>query len=291
VLQSFKRLLKGAEPDLSLPPPIDLLCTHIFQDSAKSSKKGVPIPDFIHSGRRRYISGQLSQNFPSIPSDLYPTIFPLYNPAAVDFIFFWEIPSQNRSGYADLHGITLGARHGALESMIEDEKAKGSRSMYAEARRENMQVIESIRHSEWNQEMNPLVLSVKIVRSQAHDFSMGPCHIAIEFQIRNHSLTLPARYTLKLRSGARPDGSAPLIYSGRPMAHGELGPCQVVIVKPRLWVTRAGTYNLRGWTLQTEIVLHVSDGSDKKARRRSYLQRPLPTDDTCIMVYDSRTTS
>lgn len=31
VLQSFKSLLKGAEPDPSLPPPIDLLCSHIFQ--------------------------------------------------------------------------------------------------------------------------------------------------------------------------------------------------------------------------------------------------------------------
>lgn len=143
------------------------------QDPAKSSKKGVPISDSIHNGRWRFISGQLSRDFLSIPPDLYPMIFPLYNPAAIDFVFFWEIPSQNRSGYADLHGITLGAGHGALESMIEAEKAKGSRNMYEEARRENMQVMESIRHSEWNQEMNPLVLSVKNVRSQAHDFSMG----------------------------------------------------------------------------------------------------------------------
>lgn len=72
------------------------------------------------------------------------------------------------------------------------------------------------------------------------------------------------------------------------MARGELAPCQVVIIKPRLWVTRPGTYKLDGWTLQTEIVLQLSDKSDKNVRR-SYLQRPLPTDDACIMVYDSRT--
>lgn len=105
---------------------------------------------------------------------MHPKIFPLYNPAAADFVFFWEIPSQKRFGHTSLHGVMLGARHGLLDGIIEDaETAKGSRNMYAETRREKMQIIGSIRVSEWNHEMNPLVLSVRNPRSRTHDFSTG----------------------------------------------------------------------------------------------------------------------
>jgi len=158
--------------------------------------------------------------------------------------------------------------------------------MYAETRRENMQVMESIRDSEWNHEMNPLVLSIRNSRSWTHDFSTGPCHMSIEFLLRNHSLTLPARYALKLHSDAGTNGSLPTMYTGRPIFRGELGPCQVASVKPHLWVTRPGTYSLGGWSLETNISLQFSG---QRTRKRNYLQSPSPSDNACIVVYDSRT--
>lgn len=83
--------------------------------------------------------------------------------------------------------------------------------------------------------------------------------------------------------------SLPVIYSGRRIFRGELAPCQVVNVKPHLWVTRPGTYSLCGWSLDTEISIPLSDGSGQRTQKRNYTQRPFSIDDAGIVVYDSRT--
>ena len=58
--------------------------------------------------------------------------------------------------------------------IIEDaEGAKVKRSMYAETRRENMEVLDAIRDSEWNTEMNPIVLTYKDTGPKQHDFAAG----------------------------------------------------------------------------------------------------------------------
>lgn len=89
-------------------------------------------------------------------------------------IVFWIIPLQNISGHINVHGITLGAGHATLDGIIEEaENAKVKRSMYAETRRENMEVLDAIRGSEWNVEMNPIVPSLQDVGTQVHDFSKG----------------------------------------------------------------------------------------------------------------------
>lgn len=89
-------------------------------------------------------------------------------------IVFWTIPSQNISGHINVHGITLGARHAALDDIVEEaENAKVKRSMYAETQRENMEVLDAIRGSEWNVEMNPITLFIQDVGTKVHDFSKG----------------------------------------------------------------------------------------------------------------------
>ena len=89
-------------------------------------------------------------------------------------IVFWTVPLQSISGHINVHGITLGAGHAALDSIIEEaESAKVKRSLYAETRRENMEVLDAIRGSEWNVEMNPIVPSFQDVGTQIHDFSKG----------------------------------------------------------------------------------------------------------------------
>lgn len=92
----------------------------------------------------------------------------------MDLLVFWEIPSQHKSGHINVHGLMLGARHAGLDRIIEEvEGTKAKRSMYAETRKENMEVLDAIRTSEWNQEMRPLVLSYKGVTPKTHDFSTG----------------------------------------------------------------------------------------------------------------------
>ncbi len=144
------------------------------QKSRKSLTESAAVKSFIHGARWKNLSRFVSQQYSSIPSALHSCLFPLYNPATLDFLIFWEIPSQNRFGYTHLHGVTLGAAHGALDNLIEGvENVKATKGMFAETRRENMQVSEAIRKSEWNLEMNPIVLSVKDSTVTAHDFSTG----------------------------------------------------------------------------------------------------------------------
>ena len=144
------------------------------QSSSKRSIKSEPSATFIHSGRRKHVSRDLTRVHSYISSTSHPSIFPLYNPAALDIIVFWEIPSQRISGHLNVYGITLGAGHAALEDILEDaDNAKTKRSMYAETRRENMQMLDAIRGSDWNTEMNPIAVSLKDLGTKAHDFGSG----------------------------------------------------------------------------------------------------------------------
>jgi len=136
--------------------------------------QGAAIVDLVQSGRRKFTSRHISQGHPYIASNLHPFIFPLYNPSAIDFMVFWQIPSRNISGHCSILGITLGAGDAAIENIIEEaESAKLKRSMYAETRRENMEVLDAIRMSEWNTEMNPIVVSMREMGTILHNFANG----------------------------------------------------------------------------------------------------------------------
>lgn len=84
------------------------------------------------------------------------------------------MPSQQRSGHLLISGITLGAGHAALKGIIEEaEGLKVKRSIYAETRKEKAEILDAIRASEWNVEMNPIVVNVQAGARIGHDFSRG----------------------------------------------------------------------------------------------------------------------
>jgi hypothetical protein len=132
------------------------------------------VAHFIMNARRIAVSRSLAQLHPRIPTSSHPSIFPLYNPLSVDFVVFWNIPSEQRSGHVLVSDITLGARHAALREVLEGvESAKVKRSMYAETQREKVEMLQAIRDSEWNAEMNPIVVIVQDGLVIEHDFSKG----------------------------------------------------------------------------------------------------------------------
>jgi len=207
-------------------------------------------------------------------------------------IVFWTIPSRNISGHINVHGITLGAGHAALDGIIEEtESTKVKRSMYAETQRENMEVLDAIRASEWNVEMNPVILSLQDVGTQVHDFSKGPFTLPLKFLLRNHSLTHEARYTLNLMPEPTTSSKTflPLPYKGRFTFRGVIPPSEWVIVQPKVWFTRAGSYELGGWNLETEI--HTADVADptKSMKKRRYLHEPQLSESMCLIVCDAQT--
>ena len=127
---------------------------------------------FVHCSRRTYNTQRAATCHPYIPPDSHPRIFPLFNPYALDIILFWELDGDGRCGHVLVPGLTLGARHGYLDRMLDDaESAKVKRSMYAETQRERSEILRAIRESEWNAEMDPTVVIHEIPGTMQHDFS------------------------------------------------------------------------------------------------------------------------
>ncbi|KJA29295.1 hypothetical protein HYPSUDRAFT_176107 [Hypholoma sublateritium FD-334 SS-4] len=295
VAKKLDGVLKGAEVDSAAPPTIDIHCDHISESSSKRSIKSEPAATFIHSGRRKHVSRDLTQVHSYISTTSHPSIFPLYNPAALDIVVFWEIPSQRISGHLNVYGITLGAGHAALEDILEDaDNAKTKRSMYAETRRENREILDAIRGSDWNTEMNPITVSLKDLGAKVHDFDSGPCRVPVEFQLRNHSLQLPAKYTLKLNGSKSTDSTdlahLPPPYLGRLTFRGTISPSELVNVQPHLWITRPGSYSLSGWSLETEISIPSRNG-DSNGRIKRYLQEPSTEDIISVLVCNTQRSS
>ncbi len=180
---------------------------------------------FIHNGRRISTANAVKRHHPHIPPPVHRHLFPLYHPHSLDIVVFWEIPSQGRSGHILLPGLSLGAGHAHLtEVTAEAENMKLKRSMYAETARERLEILKAARNGEWNTEMNPVDVAGEAGSLVQHDFTKGyatqtpsasshhidsstsccsrPCRVPVTFTLRNHSLTNPVRFRLKLTSSA-----------------------------------------------------------------------------------------
>jgi len=163
--------------------------------------------------------------------------------------------------------------------------------MYAETQREKMEVFHSIRDSEWNHEMNPVAVTIQegVVE---HDSSRGVCLAPVTFSLRNHSLTHPSRFMLRLGTGSCNEHSAseqfhllPPCYAGRLTIRGMLQPSQSTSVQTKLWVTRPGMYALSGWQVETDVGEPLGSHSQSPWRtRRRYLQGPLADHHPCLTV-------
>ncbi|KZT30693.1 hypothetical protein NEOLEDRAFT_1126297 [Neolentinus lepideus HHB14362 ss-1] len=273
------------------PPSIRLLCNHISKDQPRSIQDP-SIQHFVHCSRRNFVGRATAAQHPYIPSSSHPYVFSLYNPAALDVVIFWEIPSQQRAGHISVSGLLLGAGHAALKEVIEEaENAKVKRSMYAETHRERQDILKAIRASEWNAEMNPVVVRVEDGQQLQHDFAKGGCLKPVTFVLRNYSVTHPARFVLRLKQDKSAVHSSsnllPPQYSGRLTYRGRLEPSQEVTVKAKMWLNRPGAYALTGWLVETEVEEVQSGQEGEECLTRTlhrYLQGPSLADRSCTVV-------
>jgi trafficking protein particle complex subunit 8 len=195
--------------------------------SSKTPNYSIKAPStmsLLHQGRRTKITRELVARHPYITPALHPYIFPLYHPHSLDVILFWDIPSHGRSGHVLVSGAILGAEHGGLNAVIQEvEETKVKRTMYAETDRERSSILEAIRGSEWNAEMNPVSLitiepdivnhnfsetSVSAAYAPEHTHLTTPhrsCQVPVALLLRNFSMTHSSKYTLKLAPEAAPD--------------------------------------------------------------------------------------
>ncbi|KZP10535.1 hypothetical protein FIBSPDRAFT_1051266 [Athelia psychrophila] len=287
VKRKVDAVLHGRPADPSLPPAIDLICNHTSRTTQILSVNEPYLHNLLQRGRRNAAARLVANTHPHIPSNTHPSIFPLYNPFSVDLVVFWEIPNEQRSGHLLVPGITFGVGHAALKEIIQDaESAKVKRSMYAETQREKEEILDAIRNSEWNAEMDPTNVSLQQGRVLEHNFAEGGRRVETPITLRNLSFTHHSRFVLKFESSGEADsGSSDLLpppYSGRLTFRGALEPMQSITLLPTVWITRPGTYSLAGWRLETEVG-EVNDGGAWRTRQR-FVQGPPAGDSSCISV-------
>ncbi|OJA16247.1 hypothetical protein AZE42_00079 [Rhizopogon vesiculosus] len=284
VSRKLGNVLNGQVIEPDSPPPLELVCGHVSQTFTYDPF----VAHFVTNARRIAVSRMLAQSHLRIPVSSYPSIFPLYNPLSVDFVIFWEIASEQRSGHILMSDIVLGAKHAALREAIEEVESAGvKRIMYAETQREKTETLQAIRDSEWNAEMNPIVVNVKDGLVIVHDFSQGVYKAPVEFTIRNHSLSHPSRFVLRLDAHQHSPSSTllPASYCGRMAFRGLLQPLQSTSVQAQMCVTRPGTYALSGWRLETEVGEPDMEDGSWQVRHR-YEQRAPADDKSSIVVSD-----
>jgi trafficking protein particle complex subunit 8 len=128
---------------------------------------------FLYESLRTSQARATATAHPLIPATSHACIFPFHHPRSLEIAVSWEIPSQKRHGVIFASGVALGAGHDALREVLSaTDVAGGGRSMYAETAREKAQIIDALRTSIWNAEMNPLVV-LAADETVEHDFENG----------------------------------------------------------------------------------------------------------------------
>jgi len=288
VVGKFEQVLKGQPVGESPPPPLSMRFNYIVESSDYCINTTSTM-SLLHQGRRNLIARELVIRHPYISPALHPNIFPLYHPHSLDVLIFWDIPSSERSGHVLISGVNVGAEHGALNAIIQEtQELKVKRSMYAETDRERSSILEAVRASEWNAEMNPVSLTAIEPGVINHDFSERSCQIPVTFMLRNFSMTHPSKYTLRLASSEAstndPPGTknfAPPSWIGRLTFRGTLEPMQHVTLTPTLLVTGPDTHALESWQLEVEVG-QKTDQSWRTIYR--YLEKPSKAHRPCVTV-------
>ncbi|PBK77412.1 hypothetical protein ARMSODRAFT_280722 [Armillaria solidipes] len=293
ISRKLSDVLQGASLDPATPLPTRLHCSHMYKASYYRAPLEVATRHFIHSGRRNYTTRNICQSHPLIPPGNYSSIFPLYHPNSVDVVVFWEIPAQHRSGHVLLAGINVGAGHAALRDIVNlAENAKATRNMYAETQREKMKMLQTVRDSEWNSEMDPIVLTAQTTETLDHDFTNGSCRLPVTFTIRNHSLTHRSSFVLKLLSEQSIDAPTASVirprYSGRLSFRGVLNPTELITIHPKMWASRPGLYGLHAWHMGVEVHELDQVPGDKPRIRHHYIQESGQAHHSNIIVRDIR---
>ncbi|THV07645.1 hypothetical protein K435DRAFT_825459 [Dendrothele bispora CBS 962.96] len=282
-------VLQGNVVDTSDPPPSKLLGSHLIKTSASKRLNSDALRSFVYRQRRHSAVDSIVASQPHIPVRSYPHIFPLFNPSCLDLLISWRISSRpHRTGRIFTSALNLGAGHAWLRGVLEEaETGKIKRSMYAETQRERMEVIEAIRASEWNTEMNPLTITIYVEDNLTHDFSKGAYQTRAKFTIQNYSLVLSSRFCLKLVNDQSPTVKSDCLsvpYIGRTSFRGTLNPAQRTTLEAKVWINRPGNYILSGWNLETEVL-----EKDGRVRHR-YVREPLPEDRPLLSVCDVQDT-
>lgn len=240
LVSNLGKLLRGA--DASALDPI--------------SPPTVPItdlpPGFLLSRRAHRLSFAL-QNFPALPTDLVPKVFPLFDPLDLDVSFTWAT-DDDRRGLACAHSIRPSPAFSLVEGLREDV-GPAKRTMYEETGRLRRALADSVLEGVYADEADPVVVRALVPSANkgkiVHAFD-DAFVLPISVVVENRSPSLSARWILRLPAPRYPTAPATPMYTG-PLDHrGTLAPGESVKVATGVWVTEPGLVQLGGWEVERE---------------------------------------
>lgn len=117
-----------------------------------------PPPGYLLSRRAHRLSFAAT-NFPALPTDVVPKVFPLFDPLDLDVAFAWT--ADGRSGLACAHGIRPAPAFSLVEGLREDV-APAKRTMYEETGRLRRALADSVLEGVYADEADPIVVRADV---------------------------------------------------------------------------------------------------------------------------------
>ena len=115
-------------------------------DSAYSLGEGVLHEQFL-STRANLRVQALQDQFPTLETDLFHRIFPLFTPGTLDLLVFWQLKGSGRMGHHYIADMPVGSLENVAEHLLEKAgESLGGR--YEESQRDRAVIIDSIAQSE-----------------------------------------------------------------------------------------------------------------------------------------------
>lgn len=116
------------------------------------------------SSRAAFRADTLREAFPTIPSSMATTLFPLFEPQDLDVCVTWSVPDEDIRGHAFKHAVQVGPRFSVMEALrrkVDSAIASGTkqtRTMYEETGRLRKLLLDSVLSGALAQEDDPLLV-------------------------------------------------------------------------------------------------------------------------------------
>ncbi|KAJ1772033.1 hypothetical protein EV179_001364 [Coemansia sp. RSA 487] len=208
-VNALRQFIYSSEKPIASPGSIDLIYSnHAFNtqgvDCIHSSLQG-----FIMRAQANKRRSMLCSNFPLIPAQHFPTLFPLFETFSVDFVLFWrEIGGEGRLGHHSITGIDLGIPCDYANEALNPPAEGAARTWLADTAKERETLISSIanRPSALNRFERPLDVSMSVCPTKdAVGAGSPPYNVDVMISVYNHSWRYAYDFTLDLISPSQLD--------------------------------------------------------------------------------------
>ncbi|BGP44635.1 hypothetical protein JCM10450v2_000449 [Rhodotorula kratochvilovae] len=224
-----------------------------------------------------YRRASLAAHYPTVPSALHSSLFPLFASRSAALVLTFSSPSLSLAPAhlllpldAPQPGSAVGSPAAARLLAVLTAAERRSGGLYEESRRERKALLAALRRSEivgagaGSVAGAPVAVEVRVKEAVQHDFSTGPLALHLRLTLASQSPSTPFSYTLSLSPSSPSRGTYSSAILAGPQTHrGVLAPLARATVDAQLWIPRAGTFAAGAY----EVVLTWAGADGEEAGR------------------------